>query len=164
MTLSFDFQSQILWPKRQLCWLPARVTTMGIAHFRCLPMRIWVSRCQLQLLLPLLLLLLLPGRSQRMLMGAGHLQKPFWSVRPGGGEGESVVWHYKNRLLICMTICQVGRTERMPTNAPLGWAEAKPPWQRRFVFYCPARATAQATVESTETSVDRPSICPKTFW
>lgn len=65
-----------------------------------------------------------------MLMGAGHLQKPFWSVRwasgnDKGGRGRKrgqvrAVWHYKNRLLICMTICQVGRTERMPSSSSAG--------------------------------------------
>lgn len=102
-----------------------------------------------------------------MLMGAGHLQKPFWSVRwangnDKGGRGRKrrgvwdlvrAVWHYKNRLLICMTICQVGRTERMPSSSStgaklLGSKLPLPSPPLCLLLPCTAanRATDQATV------------------
>lgn len=75
--------------------IEARVATTSTAHFR-LPMRIWVSRERQLLRLPpalwqpctlqLNLYCSSEGRRHRMLMGAGHLQKPFWSVRWANGN------------------------------------------------------------------------------
>lgn len=151
----------------------ARVTTTtSTAHFR-LPMRIWVSReRQLLRLSPPpstphhSLCCSSAGRRHRMLMGAGHLQKPFWSVRwangnDKGGRGRKrrgvgdvvrAVWHYKNRLLICMTICQVGRTERMPSSSSTGaklLGSKLPPSLPPLCLLLPCTAANSATDQAT---------------